>query len=99
MPTHETPRLDAKLLELVYEIKANIAAIRERQDEDHDRLFGNGQPGELAQMRADTKANADWITRADEREKTNRKWTATISTVFGTAFGAIAGGVVKLLWK
>lgn len=92
---HETPRLDVELLKLVYEIKSDISAIRERQDEDHDRLFGNGQPGELAQMRADTKSNADWITRADEREKTNRKWTALIATVFGTMSSAL----LKLLWK
>lgn len=99
MPTHETPRLDAELLRLVYEIKSNIAAIRERQDEDHDRLFGNGQPGELAQMRTDTKSNADWITRADEREKTNRKWTAMIGTAFGATFGALAGAAVRWLTK
>lgn len=95
MPTHETPRLDARLLDLLLEIKSDVSAIKGRQDEDHDRLFGNGQPGELAQMRADTKANADWITRADEREKTNRKWTALIATVFGTAGSAL----LKLLWK
>lgn len=92
---HETPRLDSELLRIVTEIRGDVAVIRDRQTKDHDRLFGNGQPGELAQMKAETKANSDWITRADEREKTNLKWTAAIAAGCSAVIGAAAGWIAK----
>ena len=90
-----SPRLESELLKLVYEIKADVSSIKQRQEEDHDRLFGNGQPGELATLENKINAHSEWITRADEREKTNRKWTAAISTGCSAVIGAAAGWIAK----
>jgi hypothetical protein len=53
------------------------------------RLFGNGQPGELFDIRSVQKTHGDWITRADEREKTNRKWAMWLAGIISSAASAL----------
>jgi hypothetical protein len=75
-------------------LKGEVLLVKAQGQETHTRLFGNGQPGELSRMRDITSKHADWIARADERGKANRKWTALI----GTAFGTLAALIVEW-WK
>lgn len=90
-----TEQTAQKLLEAVLNVQIDVKLIKARQDEDNRRLFGNGQPGELAQMKERIDKSHDWIVAADARDKTNRKWTALIATAFGT----IAGAAVDWLFK
>ena len=84
-----------RLLTEVLAMKGEVLLVKSKTKEIHTRLFGNGQPGELATLEKKLNEHSDWITRADEREKTNRKWTAAISSGCGAIIGAAAGWVAK----
>ena len=90
-----SPRLDAELLRIVYEIKSDVSAIKQCQEEDHDRLFGNGQPGELTKL--DSRLKSLELRDAEEKgeKASNRRWTALISSVFGIVTGAVGHWLAK----
>ena len=90
-----SPRLESELLKLVYEIKADVSAIKERQEEDHDRLFGNGQPGELTKL--DGRIKSIELKDAEEKGErdSNRRWSAAIGSLCGVVAGAIGGWLAK----
>lgn len=86
-----------RLITEVLAMKGEVVLIKAQSRDTHKRLFGNGQPGELATLESKINTQGDWITRADEREKTNRKWTAGIATAFGVVSGAIGHWLAKHL--
>lgn len=92
---HESPRLDSELLRIVTEIKSDVSAIRERQEQDHNRLFGNGQPGELTKL--DGRIRLIELERAEQKgeQSSNHKWTAAIGSICGIVAGAVAGWLAK----
>jgi hypothetical protein len=86
-----------RLLQEFMKMQADVVLIKAKSDDTHARLFGNHQPGELKLIKDQLEEHSDWITRADEREKTNRKWTAAITAGCGTLAGALAGWLARLL--
>lgn len=90
--SEETAR---QLLTEVLAMKAQLLLVKAKTRDTHTRLFGNGQPGELATLESKINTHGDWITRADEREKTNRKWTAAIATGCSALVSAAIGWMAK----
>lgn len=67
-------------------MKSKVLLVEAKTRDTHYRLFGNGQPGELATLESKINTHGEWITRADEREKINRRWTVLLA-------GALSGAV------
>lgn len=88
-------RLDSELLRIVYEIKADVSTIKRCQEEDHDRLFGNGQPGELTKLDGRIKTLELKDAKEDGEQSSNRRWSAAIGSACGIVTGAIGGWLVK----
>lgn len=80
MSEPSSPRIDSELLKILYEVKTEVVAIRQRQDEDHDRLFGNGRPGELEELDKRVKAIELKDAKAEGETSSNRRWSAVIAT-------------------
>lgn len=90
-----SPRFDSEVLRLIYEIRADVSTIKQRQEEDHDRLFGNGRPGEIDNL--DSRLKSIELRDAEEKgeKNSNRRWSAVIGSACGIVTGAISAWLVK----
>jgi hypothetical protein len=85
--------LENRILTTLTAIQADVLIIKARQDDTHHRLFGNGQPGELASL--DERVKDLELHDASDRgaRNENKKWSAWIAAVVG----AIVSGVFEWL--
>lgn len=74
-----------KLLQTVLSMHADVTLIKARQQELAHRLFGNGQPGEMANVKDEIEELKLWRAREAGSQSANRKWSAYISGAVGAA--------------
>ena len=83
-----------KLVESVAGIKVGQEALSEKLDQTHERLFGNGQPGELALIRSRVDSIEKHAAEVRGAVKTLKVTGGVVTGVFGlfeTVFHALFG--------
>lgn len=84
-----SPNNENRILEAVWKIQSDLAVIKAQQDSAFEQLFGNGQPGVVAQL--DGRIKTLELGAAEERgeKASSRRWTALLGGLVGAVMSAI----------